>query len=170
MPADDSTSIANDRNINTDMWAARPAKTGAPTNAKETDHGDGKRQQTRTAADRGRSRPRKGDRSQDRARRHGGRDRQGGALALRQRDRSARGDRSEERRAASVTPHAGGRDGGKSGDADQPRRRAPAPSRSPDRRYHRRSVAAARIWPHRRAIGQAGDRAEGARGRARPAI
>ena len=32
------------------------------------------------------------------------------------------------------------------------------------------AAAAARIRPHRRAIGQAGDRAEGARGRARPAI
>src|ERR1700740_748610 len=122
MRADDSTSIANDRIINADMRAPRPAKTGAPTNAKETDHGDGKRQQTRTAADRRRGRPRKGDRSQDRARRHGGRDRQGGALALWQRNRSARGDRSEKRRAASVAPHAGGRRGGEPVVSDQPRR------------------------------------------------
>ena len=54
--------------------------------------------------------------------------------------------------------------------ADQPRRRAPAASGRADRRHHRRPAAAARIWPHRRAIGQAGDRAESARSRARPAI
>src|SRR5262249_11701514 len=88
MRAGDSTGIANDRIIKAEMWAPRPAKTGAPTNPKETNHGDGKRQQTRTAADRRLGRPRKSDRSQDRARRHGGRDRQGGTLALRQRDRS----------------------------------------------------------------------------------
>ena len=48
--------------------------------------------------------------------------------------------------------------------------RAQAPSGRPSGRHHRRSAAAAGIRPHRRAIGQAGDRAEGARGRARPAI
>ena len=53
---------------------------------------------------------------------------------------------------------------------DQPGRRAAAPSGRAGRRHHRRSAAAARIRPHRRAIRQAGDRAEGARGRARPAI
>ena len=38
------------------------------------------------------------------------------------------------------------------------------------RRLHRRGAAAAGIWPDRRAVRQAGDRAEGARGRARPAV
>src|SRR3981189_327458 len=49
------------------------------------------------------------------------------------------------------------------------RRAKPRParqSRRADRRHHRRHPAAAGIWPHRRAIRQAGDRAEGARGRA----
>ena len=43
------------------------------------------------------------------------------------------------------------------------------PARQPgraDRRHHRRYAAAAGIRPHRRAVRQAGDRAEGARGRA----
>ena len=45
-----------------------------------------------------------------------------------------------------------------------------AQSRGAGRRHHRRHAAAARIRPHRRAVRQAGDRAEGARGRARPAV
>ena len=53
---------------------------------------------------------------------------------------------------------------------DHARRCAQAPSGRAGRRHHRRHAAAARFRPHRRAIGQAGDRAEGARGRARPAI
>src|SRR3978361_1496676 len=51
--------------------------------------------------------------------------------------------------------------------------RIAAQSRHPGRpggRPPRRHPAAAGIWPYRRAIRQAGDRAEGARGRARPAI
>ena len=46
----------------------------------------------------------------------------------------------------------------------------PRQSRRADRRHYRRHPAAAGIWPHRRAIRQAGDRAEGARGRARPPV
>jgi hypothetical protein len=45
-----------------------------------------------------------------------------------------------------------------------------APIPAPRSAHHRRHPAAAGIWPDRGAIGQAGDRAEGARGRARPAI
>ena len=69
-----------------------------------------------------------------------------------------------------VAPHAGGRGGREPVEPDQPRGRAPAQSGRADRRHHRRHAAAARIRPHRRAVGQAGDRAEGARGRARPAV
>ena len=71
---------------------------------------------------------------------------------------------------AAVAPHAGGRSGREPVQSDHARRRAQAPSGGPGRRYHRRSLAAAGIRPHRRAVGQAGHRAEGARGRARPAI
>ncbi len=46
---------------------------------------------------------------------------------------------------------------------------APQPGR-PGRRLDRRDAAAVRIRPHRRPIGQAGHRAEAARGRARQAI
>ena len=128
------------------------------------------RQPARTAADRRRGRPREIDRPPHRHHRHGGRDREGGALALRQRDRSPRRDQSEDRRAAPCAPHAGGRGGGEPVEPDQPGRRAQAPSGRADRRHHRRHAAAARIRPHRRAVGQAGDRAEGARGRARPPV
>ena len=47
--------------------------------------------------------------------------------------------------------------------------RATQPGR-PGRRLHRRAAAADGFRPHRRPVGQAGDRAEGARGRARPAV
>ena len=48
--------------------------------------------------------------------------------------------------------------------------RARAQSRRAGRRLHRRAAAADGFRPHRRAVGQAGDRAEGARGRARPPV
>ena len=67
------------------------------------------RQPARIVADRRRGRPREVDRPPHRDRRHGGRDREGGALALRHRDRRPRRDRSEERRAPAAAPHAGGR-------------------------------------------------------------
>ena len=96
---------------------------------------------------------------------------EGGALALRRRDRRARRDQSEDRRAAAVAPHAGGRHGRELVDPDQrSRTREEAQSGRAGRRHHRRAAAAARIRPHRRAVGQAGDRAEGARGRARPPV
>src|SRR5262249_52276802 len=59
----------------------------------------------------------------------------------------------------------------KNGGAEDGARRGkkPHPRRS-GRRLHRRGPAAARIWPHRGPIGEASDRAEGARGRARPAV
>ena len=66
-------------------------------------------QQTRTAADRGRGRPRKVDRPRHRDRGDGRRHRQGGPRPLRQRDRRSRRDRRQEGRAAAVAPHAGGR-------------------------------------------------------------
>ena len=106
----------------------------------------------------------------DRHRRHGGRDRQGGALALRRRDRSARRDQSQDRRAAAVAPHARGRQVENPSTQiglDDAKQRNPA-AQVGDTIAD--AAAAARIWPHRRAIGQAGDRAEGARGRARPAV
>ena len=62
------------------------------------------RQPARTVADRRRGRPREVDRPRHRHRRHGGRDPEGGALALRQRDRGARRDQSEDRRDAAVAP------------------------------------------------------------------
>ncbi len=55
-------------------------------------------------------------------------------------------------------------------DADPARRRAQAQSRGAGRRLDRRNAAAVRFRPHRRAVGQAGHRAESARGRARPPI
>ena len=51
-------------------------------------------------------------------------------------------------------------------DADCARGCEKAQPRRPGRRLHRRGPAAARIRPHRRPVGEAGDRAEGARGRA----
>ena len=47
--------------------------------------------------------------------------------------------------------------------------RAPQPRR-PGRRLHRRAAAADGFRPHRRPVGQAGHRPEGARGRARPPV
>ena len=77
---------------------------------------------------------------------------------------------AEDRRTAALPPHAGGRGGREPVEPDQPGGCAQAQSGGADRRHHRRHAAAARIRPHRRAVGQAGDRAEGARGRARPAV
>ena len=140
-----------------------------PANRRRLSYGC-QRQPARTVANRRRGRPREGDRPRHRHRRHGGRHRQGGALALRRGNRRARRDRAEDRRSAAHPPHAGGRGGREPVQPDHARRRAQAPSGGASRRHHRRSAAAAGIRPHRRAVGQAGDRAESARGRARPAI
>ena len=128
------------------------------------------RQPAGIAANRRRGGPREVDRPRHCHYRHGGRDPEGRALALRQRDRGPRRDQSEDRRDAVVAAAAGGRHGRKRRHADRAGRRQEAQSRRPGRRLHRRAAAAARIRPHRRAVGQAGDRAEGARGRARPAV
>ena len=146
-----------------------PANRARERRRRETD--DGRQcKPARTVADRRRGRAREIDRPAHRHHRHGGCDREGCALALRQRNRSSRRDRSEDRRAAPCAAHAGGRGGGKSRQPDQPGRCAQAPSGCATRRHHRRHAAAARIRAHRGAVGQAGDRAEGARGRARPSV
>ncbi len=92
---------------------------------------------------------------------------QGGALALR-RAKPKSAPRSIQRAAnCALSRHMLVVEAGREPvEPDQPGGRAPAQSGRAGRRHHRRHPAAAGIWPHRRAIGQAGDRAEGARGRA----
>ena len=128
------------------------------------------RQQARAVADRGRGRPREVDRPHHRGHRDGGCHRQGGAFALRRGNRRPRRDQSQDRRAAAVAPSAGGGRRREHVQPDQRRGGQERQSRRPGRRHHFRCAAAAGIRPHCRAIGQAGDRAEGARGRARSAV
>ena len=104
-------------------------------------------------------------------RRDGGRDRQGGALALRRRDRHPRRDPPQDRRAAPRPPPARGRRRSRTTRREiSLDRGAPAQPGGPGRRRHRRDAAALRVRPHRRAVGEAGHRAEGARRRARPPV
>ena len=115
------------------------------------------RQPARTVADRRRGRPREVDRPQHRDHRHGGRDRQGGALALRRRDRRPRRDQSQDRRAAAVAPHAGGRDASRTPSnqisLDDARRSAIPPRRSatpsPTRCRRSNTAASPRSRPSR---------------------
>jgi hypothetical protein len=70
---------------------------------------------------------------------------------------------------SSCSACSGGRRGRERRDQITSRTRAPQPGR-PGRRLHRRAAAADRFRPHRRPVRQAGHRAEGARGRARPPV
>ena len=128
------------------------------------------RQQTRTLADRRRGRAREVDRPLDRARLDGGRDAEGGALALRPGDRGARRDQPEDRRNPLLAPAAGRRPDRERRDPDHAGRRAEEEPFRADRRLDRRIAAALRLRPHSRPGLQAGAGAENPRGRARQAI
>ncbi len=105
-----------------------------------------------------------------RARLDGGRDAEGGALALRPGDRGARRDQPQDRRNPLLPPAAGRRRGRERGDPDHARRGAQEEPVRAHRRLDRRIAAALRLRPHPRPGLQAGAGAEDPRGRARQAV
>ena len=114
------------------------------------------------------------DRQADRARRHGGRDPEGGALALRRR-RPTSAPRSTRKtgETAPVAPccwWSTTRSRTTPREIAARRRRASATRPPRSATVIAETAAADRFRPHRRPVGQAGHRPEGARGRARPPV
>ena len=152
------------------MHSMNSPATGRTPKHPEGDDDGHQRKQARTAADRRCGRARETDRQGHRHRRHGRRDPEGGKIALRAGDQCACRHQRQDRRDQAAAADGGGRGTREHRQSDRARGRPRQEPRRPARRFHRRTASAARFRPHRGPVGQAGDRPEGARGRARQAV